>query len=1033
MSATWHDTFLRPGPEWRGKPFWSWNGDLDRDELLRQIRVMQAMGLGGFFMHSRTGLVTEYLGDDWFELTNACADEAAARGMEAWLYDEDRWPSGTAGGLVTEDPRHRLRFVSLRRDPGTVFEWHDDLLAAFALDLDGLRYTNLQRLGPDTPPEDYRERTVITFTVEEAEPSSFYNGYTYVDTLSAEATQRYLELTHEQYAQRCGDRLGSSIRGIFTDEPHRGALMSGFGISNHNGRAMAPWTALLPAEFEQRFGYDLVDRLPELFLQPEGCPTTGGAAVSPVKWHYCELLQSLFLANFAKPLYDWCEQHGLRLTGHVLHEDSLTCQTAMQGSLMRFYQFMHDPGVDVLTEGNRAWWIVKQLSSAARQLGQEWLLSELYGCTGWQMSFESHKAVGAWQALFGINLRCHHLSWVTMAGEAKRDYPASILHQSAWWRDYDYVESWFARLGVVLSAGHPVCDTLVLNPVESVWCQIHVGWADSLSPTGPTVQHLEQGHAELFGMIAGAQIDFDYGDEAMLAELGSVECIDGPPVLRLGQAAYRQVVVPRVVTLRGSTMALLESFRAAGGTVIFVGEPPTFVDAVPSVRARLLANRAITVPWSADALRGALRPALAVPVEIVADDQPCEQVFAQVRRDGEQIILVAINVDREQAVTATVRLRADGAVTELDCTDGAAYAQPARREGEWLCWEADFAASGERVYVVGPPALAAPRPSVSSAPATSLAGPFAYRLDEPNVLVLDRPRWRLDGGAWQQADEVLRVDTAVRAAFDLPARGGEMVQPWYRARFGEPARPLGRVELAYTIEVEALPDGEVHLAIERPDLFEATLNGMRLAAVPAVPSVDGIELPAHHWVDTAFHRLIVPLGALSLGTNELVLGVTFDDTVNLEAAYLLGGFGVQVDGQRAVVTRLPAALSVGDLTSQGLPFYGGTVTYRLGDLGTDALTVAAPAFEAAVLRVRRAGETRLIAWQPYLATLPAGAGEAELDVVLTRRNTFGPLHLVPMRQGAYGPGHWTTGGAAWSDDYQLWPAGLLAPVDVSPA
>jgi len=50
-----------------------------------------------------------------------------------------------------------------------------------------------------------------------------------------------------------------------------------------------------------------------------------------------------------------------------------------------------------------------------------------------------------------------------------------------------------------------------------------------------------------------------------------------------------------------------------------------------------------------------------------------------------------------------------------------------------------------------------------------------------------------------------------------------------------------------------------------------------------------------------------------------------------------------------------------------------------------------------------------------------------VDVVLTRRNTFGPLHLVPKRSGAYGPGHWITGGKQWSDNYQLWEAGLLAP------
>ena len=104
-------TFRDPGNEWRGKPFWSWNGRLEKDELIRQLHVFKEMGMGGAFLHSRVGLKTEYLGPEWFDLTNAVVDEAARLGMEAYLYDEDRWPSGAAGGLVTRDPKFRARHL----------------------------------------------------------------------------------------------------------------------------------------------------------------------------------------------------------------------------------------------------------------------------------------------------------------------------------------------------------------------------------------------------------------------------------------------------------------------------------------------------------------------------------------------------------------------------------------------------------------------------------------------------------------------------------------------------------------------------------------------------------------------------------------------------------------------------------------------------------------------------------------------------------------------------------------------------------
>src|SRR5687767_14172403 len=100
------DLFAQPTAEYRGTPFWSWNTRLDVDQLLRQIDQLKAMGFGGFHIHARTGLATEYLGDEFMAAVVACTEKAAKERMLSWLYDEDRWPSGFAGGLVTRDPRH---------------------------------------------------------------------------------------------------------------------------------------------------------------------------------------------------------------------------------------------------------------------------------------------------------------------------------------------------------------------------------------------------------------------------------------------------------------------------------------------------------------------------------------------------------------------------------------------------------------------------------------------------------------------------------------------------------------------------------------------------------------------------------------------------------------------------------------------------------------------------------------------------------------------------------------------------------------
>ena len=101
MGMEWAAQFENPGAEKRSLPFWAWNGRLDKKELVQQVRQMKQAGVGGFFIHSRDGLETEYLGAEWMECVKAVVEEAKRLGMYAWLYDEDRWPSGTAGGRVT--------------------------------------------------------------------------------------------------------------------------------------------------------------------------------------------------------------------------------------------------------------------------------------------------------------------------------------------------------------------------------------------------------------------------------------------------------------------------------------------------------------------------------------------------------------------------------------------------------------------------------------------------------------------------------------------------------------------------------------------------------------------------------------------------------------------------------------------------------------------------------------------------------------------------------------------------------------------
>jgi|SRR5687767_1439748 hypothetical protein len=123
-AAAWNeDDFLNPPAEYRGAPLWCWNTKLDRDRLLRQIDQLVRMGMGGFHIHSRVGLDTPYMGDEFMGHVKASVESAKAKSLLACLYDEDRWPSGAAGGLVVaNNPEYKAMHLLLTKRKYGSFE-----------------------------------------------------------------------------------------------------------------------------------------------------------------------------------------------------------------------------------------------------------------------------------------------------------------------------------------------------------------------------------------------------------------------------------------------------------------------------------------------------------------------------------------------------------------------------------------------------------------------------------------------------------------------------------------------------------------------------------------------------------------------------------------------------------------------------------------------------------------------------------------------------------------------------------------------
>ena len=1016
------EQFQNPGMAWRGKPFWSWNGELEKDELIRQSHVLGEMGFGGYFMHSRSGLITEYLGDEWFDLINSTADAGEKDGLEVWLYDEDRWPSGSAGGKVSADPKYRMKSLTLFETPVEKFAWENDILCAFeaVVAADGISLAEYRLLEKGEAVEAARnfggEQKVLVFRIVPDAPNSNYNGNTYIDTMSRAAVDKFIEITHEEYKKWCGDRIGRSIKGIFTDEPHRGFVMKDLREEDGVRICSMPWTDDILEEFKARYGYDVYSRIPELFYR------LGQEKIGKVRIDYIDLTCNLFNERFMDPINRWCEENGMIYTGHLLHENCMASQTIPNGSIMRSYLYMGYPGIDILSDKENCYWIVKQLSSVSRQFNKPWMLSELYGCTGWELPLRQHKTVGDWQALFGINLRCPHLSWYTMEGESKRDYPASISYQSAYWQDYDFVESYFARFGMLLAQGKADCDVLVMNPVESVWGLARIGWGSWVWSVDPEVHAVDALYAETFRHLVGEHIDFDYGEEQIMNENhGFQPDENGGVMLTVGECGYRVAVVSGMLTMRSSTYRILEEFLRRGGKVVFAGELPTHIDGVPSDGCRDLLNYSGAVQVSLEEVgqtiwdfRKNMPGSCAVQVEAP------KTVMTQTRKTDGGYIVALVNEDKTNpAENVVLHLAGEYQAQLWDMETGRRFCLPAMRGENGLSVTLTLYPAGSMAVVFTNEVEELPLWQESQWQITGslTEGEYAYELDEPNVCVLDYARMKFgDDTEFGELDEVLRIDNYLRDRIGIERRGGEMLQPWFAKQMYK--QPYGKLTLEYPFQVDVLPQGDVWLAGERPELQEYYCNGVRLTNAD----------PADWWVDNAFKKMKLPVGALKQGENVITIVTDFKRTTNIEAIYLVGQFGVVAKAGASRLTVMPRTLPLTDMTGRGLPFYGGRTTLTipasayddLADKAAEKIFVKIPGATGTLVSVEAGGKKQTIAWEPWTADVTQTVKNGEdirITLVGSRRNCFGPLHCVPTLQYTYDPGKFVTEGERFAHEY----------------
>lgn len=508
--------------KYQSVPFWSWNSDLQEEGLVKQIKWMKEVGIGGFFMHARGGLTTPYLGEKWFSCVRACEKAAQELNMEAYAYDENGWPSGFVGGKLLEDIENHDRYFTY-----TLGAYDKDALVSYDMSGDAL----VKVTSGDNCLNVFMHYSTST-----------------ADILNDEVMDKFLELTHEQYKK---NDVYKNLRGFFTDEPQY-------------FRWGTPTTKKVFEYFKEVYGENLEDKVGLLFVEKEG--------YRELRYKYWKAMQTLMLKNWAKKIYDWCDSNGYKLTGHYVEEVSMAMQMMCNAGIMPFYEYEHIPGMDWLGRYVGTPIAPKQVGSVCAQLGKKQVLSEMFACCGWDVNPKELKQLAEFMYVDGVNLMCQHLLPYKENGQRKRDYPSHFSSVNPWIeKNFKEFNDYFSVLGELLANSTEKVNVAVLQPIRSVYFNYKRDDMDG------SCADIDNPFRELVFKLSNKHIPYHFVDETLLAKYGKVE----NKQLIMGLCKYDFVILPKIYTMDKTTEALLKEYVAQGGKILLAGDKPEYLEWTP--------------------------------------------------------------------------------------------------------------------------------------------------------------------------------------------------------------------------------------------------------------------------------------------------------------------------------------------------------------------------------------------------------------------------------------------------------------------
>jgi hypothetical protein len=997
--ATLSSQFNDPPKEYTTSPFFVWNGEITADEIDKDLVSFKNAGSSQVFIHPRPGLITEYLSENWFELYKHAVDKGKELGMNIWIYDENSYPSGFAGGHVpAEMPESYNKGQGLEMKKVDILPDSCDKYYLLLKEENGV-YKDITGSVSD---EKGKNGKYFLFSKTFNSKSDWYGGFPYVDLLYPGVTQKFIEVTMKGYEKYLGSEFGKTIPGTFTDEPQ---IESPGGIR---------WTPDLFNVFLKQWHYDLKTQLPSLYEE------TGDW--KKVRHNYTQTLLQLFIDRWSKPWHAYCESKDLKFTGHYWEHEWPNMRPG--GDNMAMYAWPQVPAIDMLFNqwddstthaqfGNIR--SVKELASAANQTGRQRKLSETYGGSGWDLTFTDMKRNGDWEYALGINLMNQHLTYFTMAGARKYDYPPTFDYHEPWWNNYKYLNTHYARLSLALSSGRQINDIMILEPTTSAWLY------DSYTEPDKKYAEIGQTFQTFITKLEKSQVEYDLGSENIIKDMGSVS--DGK--LIVGQASYSRVVIPPMTeNLDLRTFNLLKKFVSNGGTMIAFSVPTLVDGSVNKELKKLFSKKSDYIIVIDDLTQDIINKFFknkGLTFEKMSGGTQYHQ--RRIMTDGQLMFLV--NSSLSETLNGLLKVRGKDAL-EMNSLTGEVYGYPSQVAGEDISVSYSIPPAGSLLLFI--PNIKMADRAIPSKPKSYIkvqpSGALNVARDEDNVLMIDFCDLQVgneivkDLNTYNAADKVYKYygfkngnpwNTSVQFKKNIVDRDTFGVSTGFTANYHFFVR--GKFDMS-----------KIKAVVERPNLWKISVNG--------------IELKAENgkwWLDRSF-------GVFNIGsvvkTGENILTVTASPmkvNAEIEPVYILGDFTVKPAEKGWDIEVPEKSTSIGSWKTQGLPFYSWGVTYseEFNIENPDGKwDVAIDDWDGTVAEVSVNGKpANPIAFPPYRTDITAlikqGTNKIDVTVIGSLKNLLGPHHNNP-KPGFVSPWTWrNVKNYPSGNDYQMHDYGLF--------